>query len=306
MAAHGSLTMPKRRWLQFRLRTLLVSVVLISLAMSWLALQLKRLAEEQRDIRLILQAGGAVDFETTPHRPSELAYWLGSPPYWLRRLCGKEEVSFVQLALLDPTIEDVRALPNIAAERFCVRLSGTVDDPRLKELARLDRVTYLYIAAYDTARRHRPPMVTDAGISHLAELERLEELSIKGRARITDTGFRHIALIETLRQLGLHDVRISQSGLKHLRGLPHLETLSIQCDQIGDQGLAHLGQMTNLIHSLELRTEGRITDAGLAHLEQLPRLQGGLRLRCRNAHITNEAVDRLQRANPNCRVTDLK
>ena len=44
--------MPKRRWLQFRLRTLLVFVVLVSLPLGWLALQLKRLADEQRDIDL--------------------------------------------------------------------------------------------------------------------------------------------------------------------------------------------------------------------------------------------------------------
>jgi hypothetical protein len=92
--------MPKRRWLQFRLRTLLVFVVLVSLAMGWLALQLKKLADEQRGIDWILQTGGKVDFETTPHRPSQLAFWRGSPPYWLRRLCGKDEVSRVLLILI--------------------------------------------------------------------------------------------------------------------------------------------------------------------------------------------------------------
>src|SRR4051794_14492552 len=79
---------PRRRWLQFSLRTLLI---VISLFAGWLAVQVNRAHRSQAAIAAIRQFGGQVqyDYETgADGLPVKNA--LPPGPAWLRNLIGVE------------------------------------------------------------------------------------------------------------------------------------------------------------------------------------------------------------------------
>jgi hypothetical protein len=90
----------------------------------------------------------------------------------------------------------------------------------------------------------RRPMegVTDEGLRPLADLGRLETLSLDSCARVTDT------------------------GLEHLAALP-LRSLHLWWASFTDAGLAILGRSS---HLRELVVRGDVSSAGLKHLQGLP------------------------------------
>lgn len=70
------------------------------------------------------------------------------------------------------------------------------------------------------------PMITDAGLKHLAHIKSLRALSLAGN-KITDRGLEAIARPRNLEELCLDDTEITDAGIRHLAGLPRLADLSI-------------------------------------------------------------------------------
>jgi len=88
--------------------------------------------------------------------------------------------------------------------------------------------------------------------------------------------------------------------LDHLTGLSGLESLTISYSPgVTDAGLVHLGKLTKL-ESLRLNGCTNVGDDGLKHLKKLSRLK---RLIVSETSVTNEGVERLQRALPHCEIT---
>lgn len=82
---------PRRRWLQFRLRTIFVLLTILGL---WLGVQANRAQRQRRAVDAILDRGGQVqydyEFDEDGHE-----IWLAEPPEppgpkWLRTLVGDD------------------------------------------------------------------------------------------------------------------------------------------------------------------------------------------------------------------------
>ena len=84
-----------------------------------------------------------------------------------------------------------------------------------------------------------------------------------------------------------------------LKGLENLEDLDLYRTNITDAGLEHVKVLKNLRY-LNLHWQKKVTDAGLEYLKGLESLQ---HLDLRGTNVTDEGVNKLQRALPNCRIS---
>ena len=127
---------------------------------------------------------------------------------------------------------------------------------------------------------------------------RLTAVSLHGWD-ITDTDLLKFKNLPHLQSLKLSGTQVSTTGLAHLADLPQLQILELDsCPQLSDAALAHVAKMRSL-RTLNLQ-ETPITDAGLEHLTSIKKLRA---LSIGNSQITQAGVAKLQRALPNCTVT---
>ena len=194
---------PRRRWLQFSLRTLLVLVLVIGCGFGWLGMKLRKAREQREAVKAIEKLGGWVSYEDASSSKIRTAV------VWVGKLLG-EDLS-----------GDVRY----------VDLSETqVTDAGLKHLRGL---TQLQVLTLDSTQ------VTDAGLEHLRGLTQLRELQL-ANTQVTDAGLEHL---RGLTQLGLLDLGRTQgtdAGLEHLKGLTQLRNLYLANTQVSDAGVNEL------------------------------------------------------------------
>ena len=93
----------------------------------------------------------------------------------------------------------------------------------------------------------------------------------------------------------------TDADLACLERLTNLRRLTLERSiDLTDQGLRHVGKLSHL-RVLALLGAERVTDEGLRSLENLARLEN-LTLEVREDRVTREAIERLRRALPKCRV----
>ena len=146
---------PKRRWFQFRLRTLLIVVLVLSLPLSWFGARLRKARRQRETVEEIRQAGSTAHYD------------------WERMGGMKPSHSRLHSFLGDDFFEKV----------VRVDLDGThvfVTDTMLKHLD-LRRLPYLQDLRFWNTQ------VTDGGLQHLEDLTGLRSLHLCG-TQITDVG----------------------------------------------------------------------------------------------------------------------
>jgi len=169
---------PKRRWYQYRLRTLVVLMLLASIGMSWVAVRMER-ARRQQAALAELGKSGPMLWITEGAAPRGLA--------WLESVLG--EGFFTRVIEL----------------RIVHRKTTDADLERLRGLRDL-RLLFL-----------DSPGISDAGLAHLEGLPRLQTLWLYG-APITDAGLEHLTRVPRLERLALRDTRVTKDGVERFRG----------------------------------------------------------------------------------------
>lgn len=245
-----------RRFLQFRLRTLLVIITLTAVGLSCYYGYIEPYGR-QHEAGLAL-AGKGVSME-----------WRSARPAWLVAVLG--------LAIDRAVLQDCVA---VHAEH-----AGLKDDD-LVHLRQMPQLRRLYLA--------RNP-ISDKGLEHLVGLQRLERLSLWG-TNITDDGLRHVGQLSALRVLDIHNgdgpffCGSQQTGgwalegryprivpdrptgacLTYLHGLNNLRTMHFSFPLYND-GLAQLATFESLrVRTLVLNN---VTPTGLSHLPHFRELE---------------------------------
>jgi Leucine-rich repeat (LRR) protein len=220
-----------RHWLQFSLRTLLIVVALIAVAMGLLM----RYVHQQRDlVRLEKEAvaeieklGGSVDY--ADHAQPVLP----SLPSWLQAIIGEEKfrpVSSIDLANTKFTEANLINLKKLTAPKILLIYHTKFNDADLAHVCELNTLEGLNLS--DTH-------ITSEGLVHLSKLKVLKSIDLCNRP-ITDAGIMYLSNFDTLQSLDLSNTLITDASLEHLSKLTSLEWVSLRDTQITSAGAAKL------------------------------------------------------------------
>ena len=243
---HAMHEVPKRRWLHFRLRSLLALTLLIALPLGWIAGQRRDI---QRRTTALLDLGGD-DFGC-----------MGWPqPVWHRRIFGVDRFYAAShcscpAGLTDHGLSHFRRLFQMRK----LDLSGSyVTDAglrHLRDMPELETLDLGYSAVTDAGLRHLSGLrqlkklhlnntgVGDAGLAHLTAFEQLATLDLSD-TNVTDAGVTHLRSLPELKQLGLSNTRVTDAALQHIAELPQLEEVHLDGTEVSYDGWRWLRQMT--------------------------------------------------------------
>ncbi|MCY2987157.1 MAG: hypothetical protein NTY19_04715 [Planctomycetota bacterium] len=246
---------PRRRWLQFSLRTMLALTVVLGCGFGWLGTKVKA-AKEQDGALQALSGIGAVRQDY----PSEV------PPKW-RALIPED---LVPRWARDNLFDDVTGLTFTLKDGFHAwgpigQNPGCVDGS-LVPLARLPDLRFVGLAGTH---------ITDNGLRHLTGLRSLECLNL-GLTSVSDAGLMHLKPLVNLERLILANTQVTDAGLVQLKDRTRLQVLVLGNDLIVPPHYRHRGQIQQ--ERLTRRKKWfpwttRITDAGLLHIRALTRLR---------------------------------
>lgn len=156
--------MPKRRWIRYSLRTLLVVVTIASAGFGWLGVKVRQAQRQKEAVEAIVKLDGYVmyDFQTNSRNFS------ASPPGpdWLRKVLGVDflaSVTFVSLKSHGP-------------DRAHVTDGDLV---HLRDLGELQTIQLDWTE------------ITDTGLLHLQDLRQLTMLSIRD-TQVTERGCKEL------------------------------------------------------------------------------------------------------------------
>jgi hypothetical protein len=185
---------PRRRWFQYSLRSLMLAMFLASLAMSWVAVGMRRARQQKKVVEDIRGLGGDIRYDYEFDHSGHLLPRASPPgPAWLRNLVGEDlfvavvEVHFYTSRVTDADVEDLKGLRDLKTLVLC---------------------------------RSR---VTDAGLEHLKGLAQLEALGL-GSTKVTDAGLEHLKGLAKLQALDLDHTKVTDEGVERFhRTLPNCQ-----------------------------------------------------------------------------------
>ncbi len=257
---------PRRRWFQFRLRTLLVLMFLFCLVVGGLVVPPMQRARKQRTVAdAIERLGGSVTW-SSGNRARQA---LGS--VWLRRLLGYDDsaqkASFVfskypmeHLAVESRGPAWLRKLPGY--DLFAQPTSVVIyNNAAIEYLAELPHILKLQLGG---------------GWSDKTDLEYLDEMSRTEETFCQDMHFPSDVMSKlnkpSRRQIpSVDNTPVTGTELKHIQGLTRLQSLDLRGAQVNDAELEHLKNMRQL-ESLDLKG-AQVTDIGLQILQNLAALE---------------------------------
>ncbi len=273
----------RRRWLQFSLKRLLIAVLVLSLPLSWFAVNMKRARRQRKTVDAIERLGGHVtyDWEIAAMRGRQSPY-----PDWLVGLLG-EDFLFDVVRTEFPSgfaRDEATCWKELVNIKWLCLDNTEITDAELVHLKGLKHLVYVGL---------KGTQITDAGLEHLERITGLRTLTLD-RTKITDAGLEHLKRMTKLGYLNLSGTQINDAGLVHLKALTSLRRLDLEGTQVTDAGVKHLEGLTILTLA-----GPEITDAAIDHLEGLSNLAF---LFLFSTSVTPEGVKRLREALPNCAI----
>ncbi|HEY4309034.1 MAG TPA: hypothetical protein VGN12_06245 [Pirellulales bacterium] len=215
----------RRRWFQFSIFGLLVLVTLVATFCALVVIPARR---KHHAVEQIQALGGFVryDFEWSSTPWPELPTPRG--PAWLRAIVGDDyfqtvvdvtvESHTIPAQHLRPFIQAVMQFPEL--DGLCL-ISDSLNDDDVKQLSKMTSLKSLILASnsYPTDPN---TAITDVGVSYLANLTRLEYLTVEGS--FTDNALLSLSHLTELKFLELR-APVTDAGMVHLHSLRKLEKI---------------------------------------------------------------------------------
>jgi Leucine-rich repeat (LRR) protein len=260
-----------RSLLRFRLRTLLLAVLVISVGMG---IYVKRVKKQQESISAVKRLGGWAYYDYEVKEDGQYdpqgESWV---PAWLRKRLADD--------YFHPVVQ-VNMVYNDDTGKRLDNLKTT--DEVLSHLDGLPRLEMLLLHG---------TQASDKGLVHVGKLTNLRRLLMWDAHDVTDAGVAHLAGCRKLEYLHLSESQIGDESARVFSQLPRLKGLSLQGNNLTDEGLVHLGEMTQLtdlwIGCMDER-RSKLTDDGLAHLANLTELDT---LEVQRSQVTNDGLSHL-------------
>ena len=187
---------PRRRWLRFGLRTLLIFITVAGCALGWLGVKVREARRQQADVAAILKLGGRVEYDYDEDGQGNRVQNPVPPgPPWLRAVLG------------DDFFRDITG----------TELTDTpATDADLEHVRGFAKIKWLHL---DGTR------ITNAGLDCVSGLTRLETLTLV-RTQITDAGLVHLTRLTELGELHLYGAPVTPAGAAKLqKSLPDCQIL---------------------------------------------------------------------------------
>lgn len=222
-------TKTRRRWFQFRLRTLLAVALLMTLPFWWVHTKLDAKWREEAAVAWVIDNGGSVTYwpargllvadVENGHRPSWCDTWFGH---------AVSQVNLARLSFKD--FSHLKEFPNLVA--LFINLTDTRD---LSPLAELPQLESLFVEGYVTSDWRSVGRIDSlvsliiysehvGDLTPLASLPNLQFLSINTHYGQNNVDLSPIAEIKTLKMLTVSGIDYDVKQLDMLRNaLPNLE-----------------------------------------------------------------------------------
>jgi hypothetical protein len=173
-----------RRWFQFRLRSLLLVIVIAACVATWAARHRSKHEEQQAFVEAVTRLGGHAEIEP-------------EGPRWLNSLVGP--AGRISVGIVGEPYSNQLATPD-----------QPFGDHHVSALSRLGGAKYVVdFNLRDTG-------VTDAALKHLHSFSSLYSLNLT-RCQITDHGVVQLQGVRTLRWLDLKGTGVTEAGLYTLK-----------------------------------------------------------------------------------------
>jgi hypothetical protein len=277
---------PKRTWLQFSLKSLMVLVVIAAMPCGLLKWKMVRKERERAAIAEIGRADGMVGYDWQRAGKKE-----PNGAAWFRKLLGDGffstavSVNFYKTEVTDDSLANLEPLVDLDDLHY--KGSRLISDVGLDHLKNLIRLKNLNLGG---------AKVTDAGLVHLRRLTNLQDLDL-ANTKVADAGLLPLKGLTQLRNLNLAGTHVTDAGLVHIKGNAKMRQLNIANTGVTDEGLVHLKAMTRLEQLYLWGTE--VSDAGLVCLKGFTGLK---LLNVAKTKVTTAGVDELEIAMPNCTI----
>ena len=236
-----------RRLPRFRLRTLLLMVILCCLVLTARHLCIAPFRHTARVVDQLHRLGCSPQTQ------------LGKGPTFLAWLVGKDDFATLTDVLNYP-IQLRDSASDGSWSLFDLR-NRKVDDRVLQQCAGMH--TLRNISLIDS-------QVTDEGLRYLEGLRRLRSLTLSG-TQVTSAGMHSLRTITSLESLALNNTLVDDQGLATLSGLPNLKAIYLSSTRITAAGLTHLQNFPKL-EKVALKFD-ECSDHGGHQLAQLKNLR---------------------------------
>jgi hypothetical protein len=267
-------------------RILMLLIVLCGLA---LGVVVNRANTQRRAVAAVVGSGGSVAYDDQFENGYPVNNRRPRGPEWLRNLIGDHYFRNVTSAYFGSTagrvsaadLEAIEGLDHLeqlifeeppgaglehlhapAGLRHLELRGQSFDDAMLAGLQPMPRLESLKL--WRTA-------VTDAGLSHLRNMDNLKSLGIVGSANVTGVGLSQLRGLNELWSLSLRETGFRDDEVAQLGELPALTSLSLMSTKLTDAGLARLAKLDRIEHLVLARN--MLTDSGLIQLKGMKRLR---------------------------------